>query len=631
MIGRLFIKGMMLGMMVMLMTAGLSQSAWAASPGAAVVILTSPTVCPAAGCAAGQRLNYKVDFDLGTFLDTLSPNVQVCVYSPLNWSVDSVSFSAIGGVSGAPYSTGTASCDAAPGGYALSGGTSGQVGAGSFGDSLNFGFRIGGGATSGGSILVRVFEQSTPGAWVRTSQTFSSINLVPSTENVYVANDASTCGSNSPCYVNSAEDLPGGIGTGLKDALDSRSLPTTITILGNYSIKDNSILVNSADVLQGGTSSSLSYNGTQCTQPMLKVTAGATIKNLIIRDGNCSGVSRDLLVVESASPVLIERNTLTSGKDAIHVTDANSANLTVQFNQITGNNGYAIWLGPANTGTLDAVGNNFYGNRSGTQVECNSHGKVEHNYWGAGVSTTTAASNCNVTETRRLGAPALLNQNGAGAIGSRVTVSEIKASFLNSVGFQRTGGTDFDIYLIDHGVGSTINIPFTAGSPTNLNPCSSYWDIFLADGVTPSADTVLSLFFKYDLSTGCIATISSTRYCNQPDPVDPNQFPLYWYDPTGYPTNLSWVTTNSTGQTTTCQIAENEIRVDIDGSGRPGLTDLSFLPFVVGLPGQPTAVELVSFNAKVTGGSAWAFIVVAILVLMIGIRIVLSKGGRHAA
>ncbi len=629
--GRLFINGIILGMIVMLLTAGLSQPTWAATPGAAVVILTSPAVCPTSGCAAGQRLNYKVDFDLGAFVDTLSPNVQVCVYSPLNWSVDVVKFSSNGGVSGVPYSPGITNCDAAPGGYALSGGASAQMAAGSFGDALNFGFRIGGAATLGGSVLVRVFEQSGPGTWVRTSQTFSSIPLVPSAENVYVANDASTCGINSPCYVNSAEDLPGGIGTGLKDALDSRSLPTTITILGNYLIKDNTVLVNSADILQGGPSASLSYNGTLCTQPMLKLTAGAKIRNLVIRDGNCSSVSRDLLVIESTSPVLIERNTLTSGKDGIQVTDANTANLIVQFNQVTGNSGYAIWLGPANTGTLDAVGNNFYANRSGNQVECNSHGKVDHNYWGAGVSTTTAASNCNVTESRRLGAPVLMNQNGAGVTGSRVTVSDTKASFMNAVGFQRTGGTDFDIYLIDHGSGSTTNIPFTAGSPTNLNPCSSYWDIFLADGVTLPVDAVLSLFFKYDLSTGCIATISSTRYCNQPDPVDASQFPLYWYDPTGYPTNLSWVTTNSTGQATSCQVADNELRVDLDASGRPGLADLSFLPFVVGLPGQPTAVELVDFSAKATGGSAWPVIVFVGLGLIIGARIALSKGGRHAA
>lgn len=598
---------------------------------AAAVVMLSPAACPASGCAAGQKLDFKVDFDLAAYAPTLSPNVQVCVYTPIIWSANLFRVSPTGDLTGANYAPGFSYCtnDVTPEGYNLLGGATASLPANQFGDALVFSFRIGGGALNTGSVLVRVLEQAPVSGWSRTSQAFSSVRVVPTDANVFVANDAAACSTNSPCYINSLEDLVNGVGTGLKDAVDARLTPTTITILGNYNIKDQTVTIQHPHVLQGGYGASLSYNGTLCTQPMLKITGGASLKNLAIRDGNCTTTSRDLVVVEGSTPVLIEYSTLTGGKDAIQASGLNSGNLQVRFNQITANSGYAIWLASANTGTLEAVGNNLYTNRVGAQVECNLHGRVEHNFWGAGVAATTASSNCTVTETKRLGAPVLLNPNGAGVVGTRVTVSETKSYYADAVGYQRAGGTNFDLYLINHGAGSNVNIPFTSTSPANINPCSSYWDFFLAENVTLDPAVVLSLFLKYDRTSGCVATISSTRYCAQPDPADMTLYPLYWYDPANYPTLMEWKTTGTTGQATTCLVADDEIRVDIDNSGRPNLADMQFLPFVIGLPGQPTAVEVVNYGAEPTHPGIGWLLLVSLLGMYAGLKFWLQRGGRH--
>jgi len=163
-----------------------------------------------------------------------------------------------------------------------------------------------------------------------------------------------------------------------------------------------------------------------------------------------------------------------------------------------------------------------------------------------------------------------------------------------------------------------------------LNPCSSYWDIFIAENTTLPADTVLSIFLKYDLTSGCIATISSTRYCTQPEPTDMTQYPLYWYDPANYPTVMEWKTSGSTGQTTACQVVDDEIRVDIDATGRPNMTDMSFLPFVIGLPGQPTAVEIVDYGITSSIRPSTVWIIGLLTLFILGMmRLLVLKEGRH--
>ncbi|MDD5370762.1 MAG: hypothetical protein PHQ40_16900, partial [Anaerolineaceae bacterium] len=119
------------------------------------------------------------------------------------------------------------------------------------------------------------------------------------------------------------------------------------------------------------------------------------------------------------------------------------------------------------------------------------------------------------------------------------------------------------------------------------------WDVFLKNGEKPASDEVLSLYFKYNLSSGCIATVESTNYCANTT-VTP---PLWWYDPSGTISNR-WLKTGPGpgGQTTTCLTNQHELKLEVDASGHPGLSDeLSFTPLVVALEHAPSAVVLSRF------------------------------------
>ncbi|HEX9014114.1 MAG TPA: hypothetical protein VF813_11375, partial [Anaerolineaceae bacterium] len=68
--------------------------------------LVSPAACPAGGCAAGQRLNFEVQFNLGNY-DAVNnpnlPNVVVCLYTPSGWAGASPSGTTAGISSNVPY------------------------------------------------------------------------------------------------------------------------------------------------------------------------------------------------------------------------------------------------------------------------------------------------------------------------------------------------------------------------------------------------------------------------------------------------------------------------------------------------------------------------------------------------
>ncbi len=556
----------------------------------ATLTLTSPSACPAAGCAAGQRLNLRTTYQLSAS----ATDVQVCVYTPTHWGVVGLTIQPTGLFTGYPYQSTAVNCPPATG-YDLAGGATAALPAFQIADGLDFTFRIGPAATANGLIIVRILQQ-VGGTWAQTDETFLGLSVIPTAGTVYVANDAAACSINSPCYVNSGDDLPDGVGTGLKDAIDSHaaSQPAIIYVLGNYLIKSNAVLLDKPHNLLGLTDARITYAGSVCTQPMLKITGGGSIINLTITDGGCTSPDRDLLLVDSPADIKFESNDLTGGDDAVRIQD-NNGNVTFQFNHITGNSGYAIVREAGSgtgTGTISAAANNLYNNRSGAQVNCAGKGKVDHNFWGFGISLPTAAEQCTVTAGKQLGAPGLARSGTAGIDAQRVTAG-ITMSYNQSskVGFQRSpDGADFDLYIVNHGFGSPENVPFTGGLPGSLIPCSSYWDVFLAEGAIPSQ--ALTLAFRYDLTSGCTVTVESSQYCGSSDQA---LYPLWWYDPGGVAT-AGWDTTGQTGQITACNVPNKEIQVIIDGDGRPALlNDLNFTPFVVGLPPVSSSVVLTRF------------------------------------
>jgi hypothetical protein len=589
--------GLVLALSILALIFNASPSYSQASP-SSVLTLYSPTGCPSSGCAAGQRLNLLATYDLETFNSGLSPNVQVCIYTPNKWAASDFRIDSLGSVTNATYTPSIAHCndvEPAPDNYTLLGGAYASLSNSSiFGDSLGFAFRIGSTANESGTVLMRVMEQAA-GGWVRTAQYFLSINVVPSAETVFVANDAGSCSINSPCYINSGDDLANGLGTALKDAVDALSgnPQGKIVVLGNYTIKSQSVLVNQPVTISGTNDASLTYTGQICSQPMVRITAGATLRSLNINDGGCSSTSRDLVAVDSPEDVTIESNDLVNGANAVTIAD-NSGDVLLRFNQIHANSGYAALVASGSaTGRLEALANNLYGNRSGAQVECNQKGRVDHNYWG-GDSVT--ASRCTFTNGKRLGAAILTWSSAPGVQAGEFSVTSTKSSaFENDIAFQHTpGASDFNLYILNYGYS---NIPFT-GDTTAMSACSNYWDIFLADGSAP--DSTLNLFFKYDLNSSCTATIESTSFCGQSDQT---LLPLYWYDPVANLTD-GWSTTakslgGNAGQDTACLTDSNELRVNIDSTGRPNLADdLHFLPFAVALPEQNASDIISSFTSK---------------------------------
>ena len=569
-----------------------------ASSAAVTVTQLSPAVCPPGGCAAGQRINFKVDFGFSAFDPAQNPNIQICVYNPINWSPTQFEMATTGGVSSINYDDSISNCLSAPAEYDLTGGRVVQAASGSLGDSLTFNMRLGNAASLDGAMLVKVIEKNTSGNWVETGQSFTSLPVRATSATVFVANDAAACGINAPCYLNSGDDKVNGFGTGLKDALDAAPSPAAVKILGDYQIKRNTVVVNQGHTIQGVNNASITYTGSDCTQSMLNITAGATIKSLAINDGACTTTHRNLIAVGSTSKVVIESNDLQQGADAIYLLGSNTAPVEILYNQIIDNLGYGIFSTSGNTGALTVIGNNIYGNRSGAQVECSSptNRTVDHNFWGAGVLPATAANQCTSTASKRLGARIEHNISEPGVSVRRVTVSSTPSyAFNNQIGFQRTGGGDFDLYIVNHGYGTVDNIPFTGGQTANLTACSNYWDIFFASSGTLPSTTALQLFFKYNLSTGCINNIELPLYCGQA--ANPANYPLFWYD---IGTN-TWAATgrNPGGQETACLVDSDEIKVIVDQvDGRPNFQDMQHLPFVIGLPGQQGAVIINNFSAS---------------------------------
>ena len=586
-----------------------------AQSGGSTITLVGPPSCPPGGCAAGQRLSYQLDFVLGEYDASLSgPNVKVCVYIPESWFPTMVQLDIKGGVTENDYidvvnSTRCTEDLTPPTKYTLvAAGESAFNGIFVFQDSLNFSFRIGGAATSPGSILVRVFERLTDGTWRRTSQAFTpQMTPIPTAGEVFVAGSPALCSAN-PCYLNSAGDAVGGIGTGLKDAVDVVANGSKVIVLGSVALKGNAVSIDKQIGLEGRGDATLTSSGSNCDNAMLEINAGGWLHALTVNDGGCTSKNRNLLVLNTSANYVIQFSTLSGGADAIRVKN-NTGSLTVRYNQIQGNSGYGlIWETGTAAGGLRVVANNLVQN--GNPVECSAGAAnpvanriVNHNYWGGG-SPAAADTHCTINTGKRLGAPIQVNSGLPGVSAKSVTVTTTKTyHFDNQIGLSRSAeGGDFDMYIINHGPTSPDGVPFTnylAGSP---NPCSNYWDLFLAEGAAPGGS--VDMFFKYNRSSACVAAIESTQFCELT--TNTAKFPLWWYDPAGQVT-AGWDTTGqnpagsgaggATGQATTCDMANDEIRVTMDNSGRPSLAnDLNYTPFMVGIPVPATFQTLASNN-----------------------------------
>jgi hypothetical protein len=578
--------------------------------------LIAPAACPITGCAAGQRLNFRVDFQVSP--QSPNPNTQVCVYAPADGRSDNGDspwanaelgwISEVGLVTGEPYQQGqvdTVCADYTDQGDEWLMGAYANLITGP-NDQLEFAMHIHPDTEVDGYIKVKILE-AQPGnaAWLETASYSTSISVLERTDTVYVAQTPGDCAAFKPCYVNSGDDLTTGFGTGLRDAVMAADADDEIHILKDYTIKGHGVLVDKQVLISGYENAKITYVGTLCTNPMLLLTSGGTLSELTISDGNCMTPSRTLVEVNSDSEVIIRNNTLTSGDHAVYVKD-NSGDITVAFNHIANNDNYAIFRENGNEkGIVNIFANNIINNHKGVQVHCGEHGVANHNFWGQGHLATTNTASCTVSNAKQLGASIQRVTDKPGVEALRLTVNtEMSYAFDEEIGARRASGEDYDIVIVNHGQGELSNIPFYQTGSVQIQPCSNYYDVFLADDAEASE---LTLAFKYNLNSNCVSKIESEDLCGG---TDSQKYPLWWYDP-GTNVTDGWDRTGqnpqgpgaggASGQETTCHLDVKEIRVIIDNTGRPNISsDLNFTPFVVGLP-IVDGITLSEFTAQFDG------------------------------
>lgn len=578
------------------------------------LILSSPGSCPSGGCAAGQRINFLVEFPLLADYPS-GDNTQVCIYGPEDGQSGSGSTPWADAARAQVYSpgrfTGTTYTSGETGSLCTNNTDSGDLWiTGAYGtnpnptdEQIEFVLNIHKQSDRNGTITVKIFQRDSGGSsWSETDAFTQTIPVAPRTSTVFVARETAACENFTPCYVNSGDDGPDGQGTGLRDAILALEPDAKIWILSDYAIKSHAVTIDQPLIIAGYETALITYLGSTCNAPMLSITAGATLQNLTLNDGNCDAAnSRTLVEVDSPAHVILKHNTLMYGQEGVLVKD-NAGNVTITASQIANNLDYAVLREPGNSGgNVILTANNIINNRSGYQVNCNYHGSADHNFWGESRLASNSAMNCITVNGKMLGAPILLSNDGAGVEAIRTTVTGSKTYHFNGkISLHHTAGSDYDVYLVNHGAGTDDNIPFLDAGAGPLEACSNFYDVFLAEGAAAS-DLILSL--KYDRNSACVDRIESAAYCAGGASAD---YPLWWFDPAGAVTD-QWDRTGqapqgagaggASGQTTTCQMNINEISVTIDNTGRPGLsTDLNYTPFAAGLPISP-GVTLTQFTA----------------------------------
>jgi hypothetical protein len=406
--------------------------------------------------------------------------------------------------------------------------------------------------------------QSSAVPWFKSFTNYWQNVNAQTIQTAYVAVNLEACGNFTPCYTNTeGVDGPDGLGTGLRQAVTKLNPGDEIIILGSYTIKDQTVLIDKNLTIRGYENSLLTYDGQDCSLPMTRFTAGGLLQDLRMNGGTCAGSSRDLITINTSQDFKIEHTTLQNGNRAIDITP-NDGVVTVAFNQIANNQDYALYQQTGSgTGSVEIVANNIFANRTGVQVNCSGRGFADHNFWGEGILPAAAVENCEASEGKRLGAPIATQLNVPGVQATRQTVGEtFNYAFENNIGVKRNSGSDYDLIIVNHGQGSEENIPFLESGSTPITACSNFYDVFLAKDALAS-DLVLSI--KYDLNESCITTVESSDFCGQ---NDSSKYPLWWHDPSSNLTD-GWDRTgqipegdnplNVEGQTTTCNMTENEI------------------------------------------------------------------------
>lgn len=422
-----------------------------------------------------------------------------------------------------------------------------------------------------------------------------SLAETPQQNQLYVANTEALCSyyGYTNCFFNDSTDLPesNALTKAVKFARDNNLTDATINILSHYEINSHPIQVDFPVTIIGKNGGWISTSTSDCSRPMFVISAQATIRDISLNDGACNSPSRDLLVVNSPSPVMIEHSTFEDGNTAISY-QAGAGDLTVQFSHINNNQVAINRTNPDPDANLLVVANNITSSSTSAQVSCAGNSSVDHNFWGIGVLPSQSASGCEADDTKRLAAPIVTETTGVAARLLSLTNTLPAADFY---GFKASSSIPVGLYVVNHGDSAPFSS--TAGSPYN---CSNFFDVFLPPSASPGA---ITLSFAYRDTNDCAPIIQSAAYCGSGNQT---RFPLLWYDPKTRVTD-KWDKTGDkpqssagsiyAGQETTCRTASKTIEVVIDNNGRPDLlNDLFFTPFVIGYE----QAGILSFTASAT-------------------------------
>lgn len=396
---------------------------------------------------------------------------------------------------------------------------------------------------------------------------------------LYVANTADLCDGYSNCFFNDSADLQESIA--ITKAIDyartNNITDAIINVLSPYEINSHTVLIDYPVTIVGKNGGWISTSNSNCTRPMFEISAQATLRDIYLTDGICNSPSRDLLIIESASPVLVEHSTFENGQTAVSYL-AGAGQLTLQFNHIN-NNQFAVSHTNANPNAqLLLVANNITSNGTSSQVSCSGNSLVDHNFWGEDVLPSQSATGCDADDDKRLDAPIVTETTGVAARLFSLTTTFPANDFY---GFKASSPNSGSLYAVNHGDST----PFidTAGS---VYHCSNFFDVFLPPSTSPSE---ITLSFSYRDTDDCASIIQSAAYCGSGDQT---KFPLLWYDPKTLVTD-KWDKTGNkpqssvgsiyAGQETICRMASKTIEVIVDNNGRPDLlNDFLFTPFVIG-------------------------------------------------
>jgi len=398
-------------------------------------------------------------------------------------------------------------------------------------------------------------------------------------DQLHVANTETLCTGYANCFFNDTTDLAdsNALMKAIKYARDNSLSGVTINVLSPYEINSHSILVDYPVTIVGKNTGWISTSSSDCSRPMFVITAQVTIRDIYLTDGTCSSPSRDLVVVNSASPVTISHSTLENGQTAVSY-QSGAGSLTVQFNQINTNQAAINSTNTDTNSQLLVVANNITANGSATQVTCAGPSSVDHNFWGTDILPDQSAPGCNSDEAKRLDAPIVTETTGVAARLMSLSSSLPSTDFY---GFRASSPNSTSLYVVNHGD----TAPFSSTAGTTY-PCSNYFDVFLPSNTSPTSITVS---LAYNTTNACAAVIESAAFCGSNKQA---KYPMLWFDPKTHVTD-KWDKTGDKPQTslgsifaaqeTTCRTSSKTIEVIVDNNGRPDLlNDLFYTPFVIG-------------------------------------------------